>query len=588
MLASALHIHTLREYPADADVISHRIMARAGFIHKLGAGLYIYGPLMWRVLRKLEVILREELDAAGCQEVQVPIMQPMEVWERSGRWELYNANGTMLSVKDRRGAIYGLAPTAEEVMATYVGATVTSYRQLPLTLYQIHTKFRDEIRPRFGVMRGKEFLMKDAYSFDADEAGLDRSYEAMRQAYQRIFARAGLVAFGVDADPGDIGGSGSMEFMVAANSGEDAILIEPGTSYAANVEKAESRVAPGPSAGAEPRPAEEVSTPGAASMEALEALFVDIPLAQMLKTLLYEYTAGGGRDKAHLAVLIRGDQEVNEAKLRGHLAAVTLRLLAPEEIMQLTGAARGFAGPVNLPASFQVVADNTVRDMANMLCGCNRTDFHLKNANLGRDFPQPAFADLRTARAGEPGPTAGRPLELKRGIEVGHIFKLGTKYSAAMKETFSAASGKPTPFVMGCYGIGVSRVVAAAIEQNATEEGFCWPVPIAPFEVAVACLFMKKEASVELTRSIYESLRGAGIDALMDDRDLPAGAKLTDLEVLGIPYVIIAGRSYERDGTVEVRDRAAGSTSFIKAEDVAEQIASQVKKARAGLLAGEA
>jgi len=582
MRASNIHLATFRDDPADAEITSHKLMVRAGYIHKVGSGLYVYGPLMWRVLCKIEAVVREELARIGSQEIQMPVLQPRELWERSGRWAVYEANGTMLQVKDRKQAEYGLAPTAEEVVTQYVDATVKSYKQLPLCLYQVHTKMRDEIRPRFGLLRGKEFLMKDAYSFDIDQAGLDKSYEDMRVAYHRIFARLGLEAFGVDADPGDIGGSGSMEFMVAADIGEDAILIEPGTTYAANVEKAESRVSPSSGAGAEPAEMRVVDTPNIRTVADLEGFFPDIPADCMVKTLLFK--AVYLEEERLYAVLIRGDQELNEVKLKGHTGALALKMLTAAEIEEHTGAAQGFAGPVGIAEEFTVIADKTVRPMVNILCGCNRTDTHALDVNLGRDCPMPEFVDLRLAREGEPGPRSGTALRLRRGIEVGHIFKLGTKYSAAMEATFMGPNGKPTVFVMGCYGIGVSRIAASAVEQNATDKHIVWPVPMAPFEVAIGCLNIKREEHLAGADAAYAALQANGIDVMLDDRKLSPGAKLTDLELMGFPYSLVVGRDYPKDGTVEARDLASGERWKGPIDEVVAELTRRVEAGRSGSL----
>jgi prolyl-tRNA synthetase len=582
MRASQLHIVTYRNDPADAEVTSHKLMARAGYIHKISAGLYVYGPLLWRTLRKISEIVRQELDGVGGQEVQLPILQDQALWERSGRWPVYQASRTMLTTKDRKDVVYGLAPTAEEVVTEYVAATTKSYKQLPLSLYQIHTKFRDEIRPRFGLMRVKEFIMKDAYSFDADEAGLDERYEAFRKAYVRIFQRAGVEAFGVDADPGDIGGSGSMEFMVAAEAGEDAILIEEGGDYAANVEKATSRLVPSASAGEDERPLRVEDTPGIKTVEQLHGFFPAVTPDRMVKTVLVK--AVWADKEVPWAVLIRGDQEVNEVKLKNHTGGLALRMLTDAEIVELTGAEPGFAGPIGLAKAFSIVADHSVREMKNLLCGVNQTDKHALDVNPGRDFPLPAFVDLRTARAGEPGPRSGAPLIVKRGIEVGHIFKLGTKYSAAMGAVFTDEGGRPKPFVMGCYGIGVSRVAASAVEQHADGMGIRWPVPIAPFEVAVANLTPKDEDLVAAAEGFYAALKAAGLDALIDDRPLAAGAKMKDMELLGFPFTVVVGRGYKAEGTVELRDRFAQTTESVQIDALVATVVERVTAARRGLL----
>ena len=583
MRATKLHIVTYRNDPADAEITSHRLMARAGYIHKISAGLYVYGPLLWRTLNKIKRIVREELDGIGGQEVQLPILQDQTLWEKSGRWEVYQASRTMLTTTDRRATTFGLAPTAEEVVTDYAGATVKSYKQLPLSLYQIHTKFRDEIRPRFGLMRVKEFIMKDAYSFDVDEAGLDDTYEQFRAAYVRIFQRCGLEAFGVDADPGDIGGSGSMEFMVAADAGEDAILIEEGGDYAANVEKASSQVPPAPSLGEDPRPLRRESTPDIRTVAQLEGFFPELTADRMIKTVLCK--------AVHLdheqpwAVLIRGDQDVNEIKLRNHTGGLSIEMLTDAEIVALTGAQPGFAGPVGLPEAFEVVADESVRGMANVLCGANETDVHLLDVNLGRDCAVPTFADVRLARVGEPGPRTGAPLIERRGIEVGHIFKLGTKYSSAMNAVFANQNGKPQPFVMGCYGIGVSRVAAAAVEQRADDRGIVWPIPIAPFEVVVAPLKVQDDAQRTAAEALYAELAAAGVDVLLDDRKMGAGAKLKDLELMGFSIMVVVGRGLQKDGSVEVRNRTTGDEKVsTPLDDAAGAVTAMVLAGRSGLL----
>lgn len=580
MRASRQHIVTYRDDPSDAEIASHRLMGRAGYIFKVGSGLYAYSPLLWRTLRKIEAVIREELDAAGCLEVQLPILQEQQLWEQSGRWEQYLAGGTMFTSTDRRGSTYGLAPTAEEVITAYMRATVKSYKQLPACLYQIHTKFRDEVRPRYGLLRVKEFLMKDAYSFDVDDAGLDRSYEAMRVAYHRIFARMGLESFGVDADPGDIGGSGSMEFMLAAEIGEDSILIEESSGYAANVEKASSRIAPNDSE--DPRPLRVEDTPDIRTCAQLEAFFPDVPQDRMIKTVLVKAVH---TDHEQLwACLIRGDQEINEVKLGNHAGGLTLEMLTEAEIEQHTGAKQGFAGPIGLPDSFRVVADESTRGLCNWLCGVNETDKHALDVNWGRDVPEPDFADVRLARAGEPGPVDGNPLVLRKGIEAGHIFKLGTKYSAAMGATFMDVNGREKPFVMGCYGIGVSRIAAAAVEQFADDKGVVWPVPLAPFEAVVACLSPKDDELVGAAESIYTALKEQGVEVLLDDRKLSPGARLKDLELLGFPYVVLVGRTWKKQGLAEVRTRQGSSVDNVAPDEVVEFVASRVRAGRSGRL----
>lgn len=580
MRATRAHIVTYRNDPADAEIISHRLMTRAGFIYKVSSGLYSFTPLMFRVIRKVATIVRQELEAAGALEVQLPIMQTQDLWESSGRWVKYQASGTMLTVTDRKGSKYGLAPTAEEVVTAYAGSSITSYKQLPVNLFQINTKFRDELRPRFGLFRCKEFLMKDAYSFDVDDAALDISYEAMRVAYHRIFGRCGLEAFGVDADAGDIGGSGSMEFMLAADAGEDAILLESSSGYAANVEKASSQFAAPVSEEAKALRIED--TPNIRTCADLEAFFPDVPTDRMVKTILFKAIH---TDHEQLwAALIRGDQEVNEIKLSNHVGGIELKMLTTDEIHQNTGAAQGFAGPIGLPDTFEIVADETVRGMSNLLCGVNQTDKHALDVQIGRDFAEPTYGDFRLAREGEPGPRNGDPLELRRGIEVGHIFKLGSVYSEPMGATFMDQNGRAKPFVMGCYGIGVSRTAAAAVEQFADEKGIVWPVPIAPFEVAVAFLTKKNEETIAAAEACYEELKAAGIDVLLDDRKMSPGAKMKDLELIGFPYAVLFGRTFEKEGLVELRTRQGNLAVNVEPAAVANQVIALVRAARNGTL----
>jgi prolyl-tRNA synthetase len=581
MRASRLHIVTYREDPADAEVVCHRLMARSGLIFKLGSGLYTYSPMLWRSIKKASDIIRAELDGVGCLEMQLPIMQDQALWEESGRWEAYQAAGVMLSTTDRKGTTFGLAPTAEEVVTAYMRATCKSYKQLPVTLYQIHTKFRDELRPRFGLLRVKEFLMKDAYSFDQDEAGLDANYEQLRLAYQRIFAGMGLEAFGVDADPGDIGGSGSMEFMLPADTGEDTILYEESSGYAANIEKANSVCPPPTGADEGPRALRIEDTPGIKTCDDLYGFFPDVPVGRMVKTVLF--VAVHPDREVLWAALIRGDQEINEIKLKNHTGGLDLRMLTDDEIEQHTGAAQGFAGPIGLADSFSLVADVSVAGMTNLLCGLNQTDKHALDVAIGRDFAAPDYVDFRLAREGEPGPVAGEPLKMKKGIEAGHIFKLGTKYSAAMGATFMDATGKPQPLVMGCYGIGVSRVVAAAVEQYADDKGIVWPVPLAPFEAVVAVLKAKDSDMVAAGETLYEELKSAGIDTMFDERKLSPGAKMKDLELLGFPYVVIVGRDFASEGLVELRNRRSGDVEKVASSEVAAKLLSRLVDERKGL-----
>jgi len=553
MRLSKLHIVTLRDDPADAEIPSHRLLARGGYVVKAASGLYTYGPLMWRTMKKITAIVNEEISAEGGIEVMMPIMHPRDLWESSGRWDRYVADGILFTLQDSKGADFCLGPTHEEVITAYADQTITSYKQLPVNLYQIQDKFRDEIRPRYGLMRGREFIMMDAYSFDADPAGLDESYAAMDRAYRRIFTRCGLTFRSVQADAGAIGGSGSEEFMVIADAGEDAVLYCEESGYAANVEKADSIPAEAPPT--EPAaPLEKHSTPDVRTVEQLQAFF-DLPAAAMAKTVLYKAT--WAEEEALVAVMMRGDLTINEVKLTNALDCLALELADDEAIVKLTDAEVGFAGPLGLDGNVRVLADKTLEGRTNLLTGCNETGFHCTNVNAGRDFPDPSYHDLRSAQAGEQSPDGKGLLQEARGIEVGHIFKLGDKYSTAMKATFIGENGKPAPFVMGCYGIGVSRTAQSAVEQSHDEKGIVWPAAIAPFEVAVAIVDVRKEDQVEAGERIHADLLAAGVDACLDDRRLRAGAKFKDLELLGFPVQVTAGRGVG-DGLVEVTWRASG------------------------------
>ena len=563
MRLSQLLIVTLREDPADAEVVSHRLLARGGYVVKVAAGIYTYSTLMWRVLRKVSQIVRDELDREGANEIMMPILQPKELWVQTERWDRYVNDGIMFALKDRKGAELCLGPTHEEVVTQYANATVTSYKQLPVNLYQIQDKFRDEIRPRFGLMRGREFIMMDAYSFDADPKGLDEAYAKMDRAYRRIFERCGLRFRAVDADAGAIGGSGSQEFMVLADTGEDTILYCEKCNYAANVEKCVSVPVPAP-AGGEPKPLEKHSTPGIKSVAQLEKFF-GLPAAAMAKTVLYK-AAFADREEV-VAVLMRGDLEINEVKLANALKALAVKLCDEATVQAATGAEVGFAGPIGLSDKVKLLADKTLKDSTNLLTGCNETGYHCLAVNLGRDARTPEFKDLRASKAGELCVHCRAPLLQARGIEVGHIFKLGTKYSQSMAATFMAQNGKPAPFVMGCYGIGVSRTAASAVEQNHDDKGIVWPAPIAPFEVAVAVLDGKRDAQNALAERLYRELQGAGIDACLDDRPLSPGAKFKDLDLLGFPVQVVVGRRAE-EGVVEFVVRKDSQKSEVSAGDV--------------------
>lgn len=555
MRQSQTFLHTLRDDPADAEVASHRLLARAGYIQKLAAGIYSYTPAMVRVLHRIANIVREEMNRQGAEEVVLPILQPREIWEESGRWERYQKAGQLFSLTDHKGAELCLVPTAEEAVTSLVMRSITSYRQLPVNLYQIHTKFRDEIRPRFGLMRGREFVMKDAYSFDADEEGMRASYAKMRVAYQRIFERCGLQYTIVQADAGAIGGSATEEFMVNAETGEDTILVSEDGAYAANVEKAESHLTAGEPGGA-PKPMHLEYTPGDKSVEQLSKRFGLHP-SRMVKTVLFRAVYSDREET--VAVLMRGDLEVNEVKVANALSAVAVELADDARVRAATGAEPGFAGPVGLSATVKILADLSARGMTNFLCGANKTDHHLLDVNFGRDLPEPVFRDLRRARAGDLciEPSRGK-LRETRGIEVGHIFQLGTKYSTAMGAFFVDDKSQERPFVMGCYGIGVSRVAAAAVEQNHDKDGICWPAPIAPWQVHVVCVNPEDRAQFECAERVERDLEAAGVDVLLDDRaKVSPGVKFKDADLVGMPVRVVAGRD-SKDGLVEIKSRRGG------------------------------
>lgn len=556
MRVSETLIPTLREDPGEAETVSHRFMLRAGMIRKVAAGIYTYLPLGLRVLRKIEQIVREEMNRSGAQEVLMPVASPAELWRETGRWDFYGKE--LLRFKDRHERDFCLGPTHEEVITDLFRREVRSYRQMPLNFYQIQTKFRDEIRPRFGLMRGREFIMKDAYSFDRDETGARLSYQKMYDAYNRIFTRCGLTFRPVEADTGLIGGTSSHEFMVLAETGEETIVYSEEGTYAANVERAEIL----PTEAAElppPRTLTAVSTPGRRTVEEVTK-FLNIMPAQLVKTLLYS------TGKETVAVLVRGDHEVNEIKVKRLLGATDIELVAPERIPALTGAPVGYAGPVGLK-HVRILADWAVKAMANFVVGGNQADTHLVNANWDRDFTVEQFADLRNAQAGDSSPRKDGTLKTAKGIEVGHVFMLGTKYSQAMKATFLDAQGQEQLAVMGCYGIGVSRVSAAAVEQNHDAKGIKWPIPIAPFHVTLLPL-SQSEPVTQLAASLYRSMLDSGVDVLWDDRDERAGVKFNDADLIGAPFHLVIGEKGLAQGQVELKLRQTGETKKIAPDQV--------------------
>lgn len=538
---SQLYAPTLRETPAEAELVSHQLMLRAGFMRRSASGMYTFLPLGLRVIRKVEQIIREEMNAIMGQEVLMPIVQPAELWQESGRWGDYGAE--MFRLQDRNGRQFCLGPTHEELITALVRSEVRSYRQLPLRLYQIQNKYRDEIRPRFGLMRGREFIMKDMYSFDKDEEGLDASYWAAYHAYERIFKRCGLEVHPVEADSGAIGGDVTHEFMVLAEAGEDFVLFCPDCGYAANVERAEGVDQPGEAPQDDLQPLEEVATPKISTINQLCA-FLNREPKDCIKTLIYL------ADGKPVAALVRGDHNLNEIKLRKLLKCQVLELADAETIGRVTGAPVGFAGPVGLQVP--LYADFAVRQTVNAVVGANKQDYHLLNANLGRDFVVTTFADLREAQPGDPCPRCSGILEGARGIEVGQVFKLGTKYSKAMGATFLKEDGVETPLIMGCYGIGVGRTVAAVIEKNHDDDGIVWPISIAPYHVVIVPVSMKDPVQAEAAQKLYNELVAAGIETVLDDRDERPGVKFKDADLIGFPIRVTVGPKSLEKGELEI------------------------------------
>jgi len=552
MRLSAFPITTLKEIPAEAEVVSHQLMLRAGLIRRLAAGLYTWMPLGLRVLRKVERIIREEMDRAGAFELWMPTVQPAELWQESGRWDQFGPE--LLRINDRHERQYCYGPTHEEVITDIARRELRSYRQLPVNFYQIQVKFRDEIRPRFGVMRAREFLMKDAYSFHLDDASLAAGYQAMYDAYTRIFTRMDLKFRAVQADPGSIGGNASQEFHVLADSGEDAIVFSDGDDYAANLEMAAALPTTSPRAAAT-QTMKRVPTPGARTIAEVSA-YLKVAPAQCVKTLLVE-----GTDGNVVACVVRGDHELNALKTQ-KLAGVAnpLRMASAERVAQVAGCEPGFIGPVGLQC--RVYADHSAAQLADFVCGANERDMHLTGVNWGRDLGEPVAVDIRNVVAGDPSPSGRGRLAFARGIEVGHIFQLGRKYSDAMNARVVDEAGREVSMAMGCYGIGVTRVVAAAIEQNHDPRGIIWPGPLAPFQVVLVAINLQKSARVrEAGESLYRELSDAGIEVLYDDRDARPGVKFADAELLGIPHRVVVGERGLDAGTLEYRHRRASESS---------------------------
>jgi len=553
MRYSEMFLPTGRETPSDAEVVSHQLMLRAGMIRKLTSGIYSYLPLGLRVIRKVEQIVREEMNRAGAQEVFLPAAQPAELWIESGRWEMYGKE--LLRFKDRNLRDYCIGPTHEEVITDLVKNEIQTYRQLPRNLYQIQTKFRDEIRPRFGIMRCREFSMKDAYSFDVDEKGAELSYEKMFEAYNRIFRRCGLRFRPVEADSGSIGGSFSHEFLVTADSGEDGMVYCTACAYAANLEKAAVQK-PG-EIKADPAsflPLEEVHTPDVRTIEEVCA-FLHVTPQDVVKTLIFSC------DGKPVAALIRGDEEINEIKLKNFLGADMVELATDDIVHEVTGAPKGFAGALGIKC--RAIADYSLMNMTNFVMGANKEDYHIKNCNFKRDFTVETFADLRMVKEGDACPRCGKEIRFARGIEVGHVFKLGTKYSKAMKATFLDRDGKEKLMIMGCYGIGIGRTAAACIEQNNDGEGIIWPVSLAPFQAVITPVNIKDGRLMEAGETLYGKLTEGGLDVLFDDRDERAGVKFKDADLIGIPWRVTIGPKRIEEGTVEIRNRKTKEVTIL-------------------------
>lgn len=554
MRASRFFISTLKEAPSDAEIVSHKLMMRAGMIKRLGSGIYTYMPIGLRVIRKVEAIVREEMNRANGIELLMPLVQPAELWQETGRWDKMGAE--LMRVKDRHGRDYAIQPTSEEVVTDVIRTEIKSYRQLPLNFYHIQTKFRDERRPRFGLMRGREFTMKDAYSFDRDVDGLKRSYQIMFDAYTKIFNRFGLQFRAVAADNGAIGGSGSHEFHVIADTGEDAIVYCPTSDYAANMEAAEA-IAPAAPRGAAIQALTKTSTPGKEKCEDVAAL-LNLPLAQTVKSIVLtvEKEEKGIVNKEVWLLLLRGDHELNEVKA-GKIPGLTDYRFANEaEIVEWFGTPPGYLGPINTKKPVKVVVDRTVAAMSDFVCGANEVDFHFTGVNWGRDLPEATVLDLRNVVEGDASPDGKGVLAIQRGIEVGHVFQLGTAYSEKMKATYLDENGKPQLIQMGCYGIGVTRILGAAIEQNFDDKGIIWPAALAPFEVVLCPMGYDRSEGVKAeTEKLYEALQVAGVDVILDDRGERPGAMFADWELIGAPHRIVIGDRGLKEGKLEYQGR---------------------------------
>lgn len=562
MRATRFFISTLKEAPADAEIVSHKLMMRAGMIKRLGSGIYNYMPMGLRVIRKVEKIVREEMNRSGAIEMLMPVVQPAELWQETGRWQKYGAE--LMRVKDRHGRDYIIQPTSEEAITDVARQEIKSYRQLPINFYHIQTKFRDERRPRFGLMRGREFTMKDAYSFDRNVEGLKQSYQIMFDAYTRIFTRFGLQFRAVAADNGAIGGSGSHEFHVIADTGEDALVYCPTSDFAANMEAAEALAL-----FAERQPANaaltKTATPGKAKCEDVAELLA-IPLQNTVKSIVLTVET---EDKEKIQkqvwlLLLRGDHELNEIKASKIPGLANYRFSTEDEIVEYFGTKPGYLGPINTKLPVTVVADRTVAMMGDFVCGANEADFHFTGANWVRDIAEPLVADLRNVVAGDPSPDGKGVLSIQRGIEIGHVFQLGTNYSQDMKATFLDENGKPQFLQMGCYGIGITRILGAAIEQNFDDKGIIWPTALAPFEVVLCPMGMDKSEEVKMqAEKLYNELMAAGVDVILDDRGQRPGAMFADWELIGVPHRVVIGERGLKDGNLEYQGRRDTEASAV-------------------------
>jgi len=567
MRASRFFISTLKEAPSDAEIVSHKLMMRAGMIKRLGSGIYTYMPVGLRIIRKVEGIIREEMNKAGAIELLMPVVQPAELWQETGRWDKMGPE--LMRVKDRHGRDFAIQPTSEEVVTDVVRTEIKSYRQLPLNFYHIQTKFRDERRPRFGLMRGREFTMKDAYSFDRDVAGMQVSYQTMFDAYVKIFTRFGLKFRAVAADNGAIGGTGSHEFHVIASTGEDALVYCPTSDYAANMEAAEA-LALSTERAAATQALTKVSTPNTTKCEQVAKL-LGIDLAQTVKSiaLTVEREEDGKQIKENWLLLLRGDHELNEVKVSKVPGLKDFRFATEAEILEAYGSVPGYLGPINTKQPVHIVADRTVANMADFVCGANEAEYHLTGANWGRDVAEPVIADLRNVVEGDASPDGKGVLAIERGIEVGHVFQLGTAYSEKMNAVYLDEKGQPAPMQMGCYGIGVTRILGAAIEQNFDDKGIVWPDAIAPFEIVLCPMGYDRSELVKTeTDRLYAELQAAGVDVVVDDRGLRPGAMFADWELVGVPHRVVIGERGLKEGNLEYQGRRDAEASAVPAADM--------------------